>query len=102
MKRSGVAFNGGSDGSNTTGLTDTWTWDGASWTLQSAQSAGSFGKGASFDERRQRVVEFGGYSGPTAGPSARRWPAMAWDGVNQLFGGDDGTSVLGETWLWGQ
>jgi hypothetical protein len=30
---------------------------------------------------------------------------VAWDGVNQktlLFGGDDGTSVLGDTWLWGQ
>ena len=124
--RQRVLLNGGNDGSSNAGLTDTWTYDGVSWTLQGALSAGFFGKGASFDERRQRVVEFGGYSGPTAttvftnelwewdgstwaqqtaaGPSARRWPAMAWDGVNQktlLFGGDDGNGVIGDTWLWG-
>ncbi len=124
--RQRVMLNGGSDGSNTSGLTDTWTYDGVSWTLQGALSAGAYGKGASFDERRQRVIEFGGYSGPTTatvftnelwewdgstwapqtapGPSARRWPAMAWDGVNQktlLFGGEDGNGFLGDTWQWG-
>jgi hypothetical protein len=123
--RQRVVLTGGNEGLNIP-LTDTWTYDGVSWTLQSALSPASFGKGASYDERRQRVVEFGGYSGPTsatvfsnelwewdgstwaqqtaAGPTARRWSAMAWDGVNQktlLFGGEDGSGVLGETWEWG-
>jgi hypothetical protein len=40
---------------------------------------------------------------PAASPSARDRFAMAWDGGrNQvvLFGGDDGSGILGDTWVW--
>jgi hypothetical protein len=119
-----VLLNGGTD--DALERLDTWTFDGVAWSLSPALAPTGFGMGAAFDELRGRVVEFGGYSGPPAslvfsretwewdgstwtsgpltGPSARRWPAMAWDGVNQrtlLFGGEDSSGTLGDTWLWG-
>ncbi len=105
---------------------DTWTWDGFAWTL--AAQTGPVGRKQSsmvHDSVRGVSVLFGGASGPggdplyddtwewdgtewteieVIGPSARRWPAMAFDaarGVTVLFGGEGvGRIDLGDTWEW--
>jgi hypothetical protein len=57
-------------------LGDTWEWDGVDWTQQA----------------------------PARSPSARRWPAMAFDaqdGVTVLFGGlDASVTNVADTWIW--
>lgn len=109
---------GGRDGSGTA-LSDTWQWDGTSWT--EAMIAGPTGRSLAafaYDPVRQVIVVFGGggtssnladtweYDGTswtqvaTTGPGARYGAAMSYDatrGVMVLFGGSHGST---ETWEW--
>lgn len=110
--------------------TDTWEWDGREWV--SFRAAGPNGRAhhaLAFDEKRGRVVLFGGltedrrYEGDTwewdgsvwkrvatEGPPARTRHQMAFDrrrGVVVLYGGSgvrtkpgDGFNVLEDTWEW--
>ena len=102
-----------------TTLYDTYEWDGAAWTLATANSPGP-GK-ITYDPIRQHTVLFGGASGdetwtwdgttwtqvfPADSPPARSRPAMAFDdsrGVLVMYGG--GTSgppsgQLDDLWEW--
>jgi len=105
---------------------DTWGWDGESWHLL-ATTGPSPRKwpGAAYDSRRGVVVLFGGRegvgrSGPsladtwiwnghewkqskTVGPSGRDHHRMVFDRRRDrmiLFGGWNGTKVVGDTWEW--
>ena len=117
---------GGQDGSGLIG--DTWEWDGTAWTQVggSSPSAPSPRKNhaIAYDSQRGVSVLFGGQGGsgligdtwewngtawaqvggssPSA-PSPRREYAMAYDsqrGVSVLFGGEDHSGLLGDTWEW--
>jgi hypothetical protein len=106
---------------------ETWEWDGVSWTQVSVSTnAGPRYKyGACFDSVRNQVVMYGGansqllgvpinqtweYAGtawslaPTTGnPGPRERPSMcfhAGQGVSVLFGGYDGFSLKDETWVY--
>jgi galactose oxidase-like protein len=114
-----VLFGGQTVSPTTPILSDTWTWDGATWTPQhparSPASRVSFA--ITYDAARERVVLFGGDSGqgqqfsggygdtwtwdganwssaPTGtSPPRRAWAAMAYDaavGKSVLFGGVSG------------
>jgi hypothetical protein len=114
----------GGTSSNDTGgsLGDTWSWDGASWTLVATGGPSARELGAmAFDSARGRIVLFGG-AGPsgslgdtwewdwnlsawvlraTSGPGARH--VMAFDSTRSvvvLFGGRDDSGALGDTWEW--
>jgi hypothetical protein len=101
-------------------LGDTWEWDGARW-RQAATEGPTARNGAAmtYDERRQRVVLFGG-----PGPSNETWewdgrkwsqmqtgdvpgrynPVMTYDAAHQKvlrFGGWTGKSRVGDTWTLG-
>jgi hypothetical protein len=107
-------------------VTGTWAWDGAQWAERAVSgpvpALRGFAGGA-FDERRGKVVLFGGgtdsfvplgdtweWDGAawtqvaTTGPTARLGPGMAWDSFRQrivLHGGQD--NVLGrrnDIWEW--
>jgi hypothetical protein len=105
-------------------LSDTWEWDGASWTQKSPPRAPSARSNAAmaYDDQSQRVVLFGGFFQGELGdtwewdgaswsektsataPSARSDAAMAYDSSRKkliLFGGMhevDGTK--NDTWQW--
>jgi Tol biopolymer transport system component len=67
----------------------------SSASLQSAGSAGETETAAVLSMWTQRT--------PAIHPSARKNPEMAYDsarGVSVLFGGDDGTQLLSDTWEW--
>ena len=77
--RSRVVLFGGDTWDNTgvtVRLNETWEWDGTSWTSKT----------------------------PASAPTARSFPAMAYDRVRAkvvLFGGTStGSGVLGDTWEW--
>jgi hypothetical protein len=105
-----------------------WAWDGAQWTLISADPQGqgpawrNFA-GAAFDTRRNMLVIHGGvqdansrmedtweWDGQTwtqfkvPGPGFREGAAMAYDearGQTILFGGaNEKFEILGDTWAW--
>jgi hypothetical protein len=106
------------DGSRTVRLGDTWEWDGSSWT-RAANTGPEPRSGAAMahDERRGRVVLFGGSGRPpgTWEWDGRAWtrlvnteapsvfnPAMTFDRQNQgvlRFGGWTGSARIAETWL---
>src|SRR5262249_3728655 len=74
-----VLFGGSSSFATSQDLSDTWTWDGATWT----QAA------------------------PSTSPPGRAYHAMVYDPVQRkvvLFGGssssNDFVSLLGDTWTW--
>jgi hypothetical protein len=72
--RSEVVLFGGYD-SGGVHLSDTWTWDGSTWTEQH----------------------------PVTSPSARDAPGLAYDALRDevvLFGGRTDTAVLNDTWTW--
>lgn len=106
---------------------DTWIWDGAYWrnktpALASQRPPGRRLHNLAYDSVRNRVVVFGGIgadnldradtwewdgavwtnrtpASPAQSPSARAWPAMAFDearGVTVLAGG----YIEGEVWEW--
>jgi hypothetical protein len=72
-----VLFGGGSEPGGAGALGDTWTWDGVAttWTQQS----------------------------PATSPPARSGCAAAYDATNNglvLFGGQNGSTAYGDTWIW--
>jgi hypothetical protein len=107
---------------------ETWLWDGETWTLAAdGGPAGRFGGALASLPTVGQVVLFGGgdyydlpppppdddttwvWDGQTwtahigPGPSARYFPAMAYDPASDrviLFGGYDGVEHLGDTWAW--
>ncbi len=116
----------GSEDDADTFLADTWEWNGAAWErLETSGPSPRAEAAMAYDERRGRVVLFGGYSlggagmlrhGDTwewdgarwsrlseTGPSPRTGAAMAYDarlGRIVLFGGGTGVAPSGETWEW--
>jgi hypothetical protein len=112
-------FGNGNAGGNTS---ETWEWDGATWTRRApaASPPGRFGHVMAYDDARQRVVLFGGsrrnmvqlvrltdtweWDGttwtertPAASPPVSTSHAMAYDVARQrivLFGGSS------DTWEW--
>jgi hypothetical protein len=73
--RNQVVLFGGTSGSTSTPLNDTWIWNGTVW---------------------KQII-------PGHSPPARLWHSMAYDPVHRqvvLFGGDGGTHFLNDTWLW--
>ncbi len=123
-KHSQVVLFGG-QGSGTQGpQNDTWTWDGANWTLSHpTQSPPPRSNGAlAYDSAHGQAVLFGGTIGSSqlsdtwlwdgsnwtqsqqTGPSARLIHAIAYDSVRGqavLFGGEDSNGLpLNDTWLW--
>lgn len=105
---------------------DSWAWAGAGDTPRWSQITATgpsprFGAAMGYDTVRDRVVLFGGSSGPRLGdtwewdgtqwidvtptisPNRRANAAMAYDKTRQrmvLFGGMDGLTRLGDTWEW--
>lgn len=109
---------------------DTWTWNGAAWTLKTpnASPPKTSYHAMAYDSIRGRSVMFGGRDvndvfqnatwewdgftwinlSPANGPTARRWHAMAYDlscGCIVMFGGFDATSspnadFLNDSWKW--
>ncbi len=96
---------------------ETWSWDGQDWTKLNDQGPSRTGHVMAYDERRNRVVLFGGankgYWPDTwewdgiewtqvaeTGPSARVGSVMAYDTVSErmiLFGG---SNCPNDTWEW--
>jgi hypothetical protein len=120
-----VVLFGGRTGQGTTGTVfgDTYVWDGSNWTQRSASGPQPrFGHAMAYDPAGQRIVMFGGTSASglvppalwvwtasgwtqpatTGGPpAARAFHALAYDGLQQvvLYGGLQGFTAPGETWL---
>ena len=115
----------GGDGSSS-GLSDTWTWNGTTWTKQSPTTSPPASGGASmaYDPATGSMVLFGGYNGssgyfadtwtwngttwtqqsPATIPPAREDASMAYDpatGSTVLFGGQGSGGVLADTWTYG-
>jgi photosystem II stability/assembly factor-like uncharacterized protein len=107
-------------------LSNTWAWDGSTWTRQALATHPPARANASmaYDAATATGVLFGGISrtygfligtwtwnGSTwakhpssTHPPARYYASMAYDAATAtivLFGGSDKTSVLGDTWTWG-
>src|SRR5205807_1445284 len=120
-----VLFGGTPDG--ITFFSDTWTWDGTTWTQRFPATSPTTPRGyyrVAYDAARQQVVLFGGqgpnnnplyddtwvWDGvnwtqkfPATKPSGRTLPAMAYDEARSqiaLFGGFTG-SFTNDTWVWG-
>jgi Galactose oxidase, central domain len=104
-------------------FSDTWVWDGTSWTEVIGTSPPARSNHAmAFDESRGVVVLFGGRDAndvplgdlwewdganwterAVTGPSARFNQAMSFDasrGVSVLYGGNDGSTSLADLWEW--
>jgi hypothetical protein len=103
---------------------DTWEWDGTTWTQRLPPRSPTVlgGHAMAWDAVRQRSLVFGGYDGnivlsdfwefdgatwtprvPLRSPPARSAHAMAWDTVRQrliLFAGRDRRGALADTWEW--
>lgn len=116
----------GGVGSGGTLLQDTWEWDGTAWTTLTPVSMPPARRftAMAYAANRGRTVLFGGngaagvvqdtwewdgtrWYGPLpstyAPPSARSHHAMVYDATNRLvvlFGGNDGTNDLQDTWTW--
>jgi len=116
-----VLFGGSSDNSGSSNFSDTWTWDGTTWTRHVVAVHPSPRSDAvmAYDAANGTVVLFGGgdlndtwaWDGttwteqhPATSPPARAFGAsMAYDaatGTVVLFGGDSGHGQLNDTWTW--
>jgi len=124
----GVVF-GGYFGSNTTALSDTWEWNGSNWTQRTPATSplGRWSHGMAYDQARQRMVVFGGYSPlapgvgamndtweydgttwlqrtPATSPANRLSMSMVYDSARArtvLFGGYEYPSTYrNDTWEW--
>ena len=112
-----IAANGGFESS------DTWTWDGTTWTLHDTELSppGCYDGAIAYDETSSRVILFSGlYIGnvtwawdgsawtqlsPETSPSSRAYHAMAYDearGELMMFGGYDLalSEYVNDTWIW--
>ena len=105
-------------------LGDTWSWNGSGWTNMNPSGTPSPRRAPAMANSPTQlnggVLLFGGYNGAALGdmyiwdganwntpeaftPTAREWASMSYDAVNQevvMFGGDNGTTPVNETWLW--
>ena len=105
-------------------LSDTWEWDGSTWSLRSTAGPGPRnGHAMAYDALHSRTLLFGGSNASgvpqgdtwswngtswtrvaTTGPTARHYPNMAYDSVRQevvLFGGHQTNFALPtDTWAW--
>jgi Galactose oxidase, central domain len=125
--RSTVLF-GGQYAKNHFPSRDTYSWDGTSWTqLHPATSPrGRFGAAMAYDAATGTAVLFGGNGGdlhrpkvfrntwtwngitwteqaPATSPGPLAYASMAYDAATHsivLFGGNNGSNVLGDTWSW--
>ena len=112
-----------SDGSDTM-LSDTWTWDGSTWTEQFPTDSppARYGASMAYDAATGDMVLFGGISAngdladtwiwnginwsealPTTSPPSRYAASMAYDATTDnvvLFGGLEDRSILQDTWTW--
>jgi hypothetical protein len=120
-----IVLTGGTNGSQGSHvLSDTWTWDGSTWTKQAPTAHPSARTGArmAYDAAIGTIVLFGGVSShgyfsgtwtwdgstwtkqaPTVHPAARAFETMAYDaatGNTVLFGGA-GRVLFADTWTWG-
>jgi hypothetical protein len=121
-----AVLHGGGDGLTARGervfLSDTWTWDGHSWSQVAVGSGpGLILPSGAFDEVHGLLVVFGARPGggpetwtwngnrwtqqtPATSAPARSDGSMGYDPVSRrvlLFGGfRNDTGVLGDTWLW--
>lgn len=107
-------------------FSDTWTWDGINWTQKADTPFVRIVYGVAYDEHHAEVIMFGGSTAPLsvpqendiwswngaawskksplASPPARAQHGMAYDAGRQqavIFGGISGTSIVGDTWVWG-
>jgi hypothetical protein len=116
-RQQAVMFGGSS---STSFLGDTWTWNGATWTLAATTGPPARVEPAfAYDELHQQAVLFsgGGVSNdtwiwdgvtwtqrfPVHSPLGGVGVAMAYDGARQqvvLYGGKSGTTCLTDTWTW--
>ncbi|MCU1346578.1 MAG: Esterase [Acidimicrobiia bacterium] len=120
-----IVMFGGNDG-NGNPRDETWTWDGADWTLQHPlHSPPTTGQAdMAYDAAHQTTVMFGGYDGnqitattwlwdgtdwteanPAHHPAARYNSGLAYDATNSnvvLFGGTPSymTMPFNDTWTW--
>src|SRR5262249_31308137 len=101
-------------------FSDTWLWDGNTWTLGSTSGPSPrWGPGMCYDRARSVVVLFGGiapagamndtweWNGtrwtqiPIPGPGIRGFTSLVYDSARQvsvLFGGTNGGPLPGDTW----
>jgi hypothetical protein len=120
QRKQTVLLGGAGSGAQGGVFSDTWGWDGESWTQLADSGPGPrSGHALAFDNDRQRTVLFdGALRGDTwewdgeawtqvadTGPPARKLHCMAYDsnrGRTVLFGGVDpsGTVIFGDTWEW--
>jgi uncharacterized protein (TIGR03437 family) len=76
-----VVLFGGSSGSATVVLNDTWVWDGSNWTQKSPQASppSRSGLAMAYDSVHNQVVLFGGTIPPLVKVFGDTW---TWDGAN--------------------
>jgi hypothetical protein len=74
-----IILYGGCDATCTTGLSDTWTWNGTSWTQLAATGPGprTFGEGV-WDSIDSSFRVFGGWTGTTALNDVWDWDGASW------------------------
>jgi uncharacterized protein (TIGR03437 family) len=116
-----IVLFGGQDFTGNVGYTDTWVWDGSTWTQKfpqhspPAQSAhamvydSAHGQAVMFSLNDTWLWDGSNWTPvPPNGPSGRYGHAMAYDSAHSqvvLFGGADANNasvptVLGDTWIW--
>jgi hypothetical protein len=125
--RSEMVLFGGRDDTPSSPLSDTWTWDGATWTPKAPSTSppGRFDYGEAWDPSSQRVIAFGGervindtapfgdtwaWDGttwtelhPAHSPSPRIVHGLVYDEIHHdllLYGGTDNTNYPQDTWAW--
>ncbi|MGI8553306.1 MAG: kelch repeat-containing protein [Dehalococcoidia bacterium] len=125
----GVLFEGVADcrsGPACLDLSDTWTWDGSTWTQQhpAVSPPARSGANMAYHAATRSVILFGGYSvamnqylndtwawdgrtwtqqQPETSPPSRTGAAMTMDplrGSVLLFGGLNSRAILDDTWSW--
>ena len=91
--RQRVVLYGGQTGvfPNITVLSDTWEWDGTSWTLRASSGpAARVHQSMAFDRVRQRVVLYGGFTGT----STELRDIWEWDGTTWTAQGPSGSASV--------